>query len=115
MKKLAKETKMGTFLVVQGLRIHLPMQGMQVRSLVQELIFRMLWGNQAPVPHRARQLLNQHSRACKPQLLSRPPTACAPQREAHTPQLITTICYSWTAARQVPPSMEFYRQEYWSG
>ena len=33
----------GTFLMVQWLRIHLPMQGTQVRSLVGELRSHMLW------------------------------------------------------------------------
>ena len=36
---------LGTSLVVQWLRIHLPMQGTQVRSLVRELRFHMLQGN----------------------------------------------------------------------
>ena len=31
-----KETKKGTYLVAQCLRIHLPMQGTQLRALVQE-------------------------------------------------------------------------------
>ena len=26
-----------------------------------------------------------------------------------------TLCYLWTIAHQVPLSMEFFRQEYWSG
>ena len=36
---------MGTSLVVQWLRNHLPMQGMQVQSLVGELRSHMLWDN----------------------------------------------------------------------
>ena len=35
----------GTSLVVQWLTIHLPVQGIQVRSLVQELRSHMLWSN----------------------------------------------------------------------
>ena len=35
--------KYGTSLVVQGLRIHLPRQGMQVRFLVGELRFHKPW------------------------------------------------------------------------
>ena len=35
----------GTSLVVQWLRIHLPVQGMQVPSLVRELRSHMQWGN----------------------------------------------------------------------
>ena len=38
---------MSNFLVVQWLRTYLPMQGMQVRSLVGELRSRMSWGNEA--------------------------------------------------------------------
>ena len=30
-------------------------------------------------------------------------------------QSCTTLCNSWTVARQAPLSMEFSRQEYWSG
>ena len=30
-------------------------------------------------------------------------------------QLCLTLCDPWTAAHQVPLSMEFSRQEYWSG
>ena len=35
----------GTSLVVQWLKIRLPMQGTQVQSLVGELRSHMLWGN----------------------------------------------------------------------
>ena len=37
--------KFGISLVVQWLRIRLPMQGTRVRSLVKELRSHMLWGN----------------------------------------------------------------------
>ena len=40
----------GPSLVVQGLRIHLPVQGTQVRSLVEELRYHMPRGNQVHVP-----------------------------------------------------------------
>ena len=40
-----KEKRGGTSLVVQQLRICLPMQGMQVRSLVRELRSHMRWSN----------------------------------------------------------------------
>ena len=30
-------------------------------------------------------------------------------------QLCPTFCDPWTGARQAPLSMEFFRQEYWSG
>ena len=30
-------------------------------------------------------------------------------------QSCPTLCDTWTVAHQVPPSMEFSRQEYWSG
>ena len=39
-----------TSLVVQWLRIHLPMQGTQVRSLVSKLGSNILQGDQAHVP-----------------------------------------------------------------
>ena len=39
----------GTSLVVQWLRIHLPMQGTQV-SLLGEIKSYMLWGDQASMP-----------------------------------------------------------------
>ena len=74
----------GTSLVVQWLRICLPVQGTRVQSLVQE----------DPTCHgatkaRAPQLLSLCSRAHEPQLLSPrattteacAPRACAPQRE----------------------------------
>ena len=31
------------------------------------------------------------------------------------PQSCLTLCTQWTVARQTPLSMEFSRQEYWSG
>ena len=40
-----KEKRGGTSLVVQRLRICLPMQGMQVQSLVRELRSHMRWNN----------------------------------------------------------------------
>ena len=40
-----KEPLKGTCLVVQWLRIHLPMQGMPVRSLIRELRSHMPWSN----------------------------------------------------------------------
>ena len=44
--ELEKSLEMnGPSLVIQWLRIHLPTQGMQVRSLVQELRAHVLWGN----------------------------------------------------------------------
>ena len=52
----------GTSLVVQWLRIHFPMQGTQVRSLVRELRSYMPWG----------------SKACKPQRLSPLPSSREP-------------------------------------
>ena len=42
--------RLGTFLVVQWLRIHFPMQGMRVQSLVGELRSHMLQGNKAHAP-----------------------------------------------------------------
>ena len=35
----------GTFLVVQWLGVHLPVQGVQVQALVEELRSHMPWGN----------------------------------------------------------------------
>ena len=37
----------GTFLVAQVLRLHLPMQGVWVSSLIRELGFYMPWGQKA--------------------------------------------------------------------
>ena len=45
--KKFKKILSGTSLVVQWLRIHLPMQGTWVRSLVGELRSHMPWGNEA--------------------------------------------------------------------
>ena len=53
------KNKSGTSLVVQWLRIHLPIQGMWVQMLVRELRFHMQWGNQA----HTLQLLNLHATA----------------------------------------------------
>ena len=39
------ESFLGTSLVVQWVRIHLPMQGMQVRSLVREVRYHRQQGN----------------------------------------------------------------------
>ena len=47
---LFKSIHVGTSLVVQWLRIHLPMQGIQVWSLVRELRSIMSWSNQAHAP-----------------------------------------------------------------
>ena len=74
----------GTSLVVQWLRICLPMQ-VHTGSIPGPGRSHMLWSNSAHVP----QLLSLHSRACEPQLLRlsatttevRVPTAHAPQQE----------------------------------
>ena len=64
MKLIIKKNQLGTSLVAQWLRIHLPIQGTWVRSLVQK------------IPHAAEQLspctklLSLRSRAREPQLLS---------------------------------------------
>ena len=42
---LSNLQSLGTSMVVQWLRIHLPMQGTRVRSLVGELSSRVPWGN----------------------------------------------------------------------
>ena len=42
---IQKKIYLGVFLVVQWLRICLPMQGMWVQSLVRELRFHMIWGS----------------------------------------------------------------------
>ena len=76
----------GTFLVVQWLRIHLPMQGMQVRSLVGELRSHVPRGNKADAP----QLLSlcaattepTCSGACMPQL-ERSPHATTREEPVH--------------------------------
>ena len=44
-KKSTKMHPLQTSLVVQWLRIHLPMQGMQVQSLLRELGSHVPWGN----------------------------------------------------------------------
>ena len=44
-KKGTKMYPLRTSLVVQWLRIHLPMQGMQVQSLLSELGSHVPWGN----------------------------------------------------------------------
>ena len=54
-----KNMYLGTFLVVQLLRIHLPMQGTQVRALVQE----------DPTCRRATKHMSHNCWACTPQLL----------------------------------------------
>ena len=54
--QLLQEINGQTSLVVQCLRIHLTIQGTQVRSLVGELRSHVLWGNQAHEP----QLLSPH-------------------------------------------------------
>ena len=36
-------------------------------------------------------------------------------KESEVAQSCPTLMDSWTAAHQAPPSMEFSRQEYWSG
>ena len=83
MQMTIKKCVIGTSLVAQWLRIHLPMQGTRVRSLVRE--DPTCSGATKPVP----QLLSLRSRAHKPQLLSphattteaRAPRARAPQQE----------------------------------
>ena len=35
--------------------------------------------------------------------------------ESEVAQSCSTLCDPWTVAYQASPSMEFYRQEYWSG
>ena len=88
-----KKDRKETSLVVQWLRIRLPMQGTQVESLVWE----------DSTCHRATKPVCHDYRACAPQqekmLLS-----CV--------QLCVTHC---TEACQAPPSMKFSRQKYWSG
>ena len=53
---LGKEGPWGTSLVVQWLRIRLPMQRMLVQSLVEELRPHMLWGSWAGAPQQDRSL-----------------------------------------------------------
>ena len=63
MKMLLKEKKkqsQRTALVVQWLRIRLPMQGTQIRFLVWELRFHMPWGNCA---HELQLLKSERTRA----------------------------------------------------
>ena len=73
----AKEIISGTSLVVQWLRIRLPMQGTRVRALVRE--GPTCRGATKP---RAPQLLSLCSRARRPQLLSPRATTT----EAHVPR-----------------------------
>ena len=68
---------LGTSLVAQWLRIRLPMQGTQVRALVQEDPTC-----RGATKARAPQLLSLRSRACEPQLLSPRATTT----EAHVPR-----------------------------
>ena len=37
------------------------------------------------------------------------------ESESEVAQSCPTLCDPWTVAHQAPPSMGFYRQEYWSG
>ena len=37
------------------------------------------------------------------------------ESESEVAQLCLTLCNPWTVAHPAPPSMEFSRQEYWSG
>ena len=53
---LYKNTIKGTSLVARWLRIHLPMQGTRVQSLVRELRSHMVQGNRACTAQRARAL-----------------------------------------------------------
>ena len=70
---LHKEAEPRTSLVVQWLRHHLPMQGTQVRSLVQELRPHMLQSNHAQAPQTTEALhlepvLHKESRPRSPKL-----------------------------------------------
>ena len=48
--RCSTNSEWGPSLVVQWLRIHLPMQGMQVRSPVRELRLHVPWSNEAHEP-----------------------------------------------------------------
>ena len=39
----------------------------------------------------------------------------AGESESEVVQSCPTLCDPWTVAHQAPPSMGFFRQEYWSG
>ena len=67
------ESSEGTSLVVQWLRIHLSLQGQQVRSLVQELRCHELWSHEAHAP----QHLSPRASTSRPT----PPGAHALQQE----------------------------------
>ena len=49
---MVKEKRIGTFLTVQWLTLHLPMQGVQVQSLVRELRFHMPLGQESKHKHK---------------------------------------------------------------
>ena len=63
-KMLSKSQFGGTSLLVQWLRIHLPMHGSRVQPLVGELRSHTLWGNLCPCATNYRALYG----ACVPQL-----------------------------------------------
>jgi len=91
-----KFKKLGTSLVVQWLRICLPNQGPWVWPLVWELRSHMPWSNWFYAP----QLLSQHSRAHKPQLLKPVCLELCSTREA------TSVRSQQPATREKPHSLQ---------
>ena len=105
----------GTFLVVQWLRIRLPMQGSWVWTPVGELGSHMSWSNQVCVG----QLLSQNTLGPTNRVCTLQQKISHDTQRSHAPQLrpffsCPTLCNPWTVAHQAPLSMGLFRQEYWS-
>ena len=97
-----------------GCHSELPIQGVQVRSLVRELRSHMSLSQKIQIKKLMKTKINGQN--CKSwrfffSLLEEP---LSPYVYLVT-QSCLTLCDPWTVACQAPLTREFFRQEYWSG
>ena len=110
---------LGTSLLVQWLRLRLPIQGLHVRCLVEEL------RSHTPRCQKTKQNIEtteDHPSPLLKKLLSVGGINEGLGMNTHTLLLLLSrfsrvrlFATPWTAADQAPPSLGFSSQEYWSG
>ena len=108
-----------TSLVRKWLRICLPMPGMGVQFRVEELRPHMPqsnWRASAPQLEKARTMQRRNFKKEVTIYTSTFDHFCWMKwREVKSLSRVRPFVTPWTRAYQAPPSMEFSRQEYWSG
>ena len=122
-----RENVVGTSLVIQWLRLHVPKQGMQVRSLARKLRPHKHWGQKTKMWNRSNTVTNTiktlkmvHIKknlvkenvvnTCNGIIFSLKKKGNSDTCYSVSAQLINHVCLfatPWTLACQLPPSMRF--------